>query len=87
MLNPHIENGLVLLRTRWPQTHAVPGEHGYFLIVVPGVILPRGYRETICTVLFVAPPGYPAACPDHFFTDNVSVNSILRFLTASLLWF
>jgi hypothetical protein len=69
MLNPHIESGLARLKTRWPQSHAVPGQHGYFLIVVPGVLLPRGYRETICTVLFVAPPGFPAACPDHFYTD------------------
>jgi hypothetical protein len=69
MLNPHIDTGVALLRTKWPQSHAVAGKHGQHLIVIPSVILPRGYRETICTVLFIAPPGYPAACPDHFFTD------------------
>ena len=69
MLNPHIDSGIALLKTKWSQSHAVKGEHGEHLVVVPGVTLPRGYRETICTVLFIAPPGYPAACPDHFFTD------------------
>lgn len=69
MLNPHIETGIERLRTKWPQSHAVAGRHGQHLVVVPSVVLPRGYRQTICTVLFVAPPGYPAARPDHFFTD------------------
>ena len=69
MLNSHIEIGVARLRTKWPQSHALAGEHGQHLVLVPGVLLPKGYDKTICTVLFIAPPGYPAACPDHFFTD------------------
>jgi hypothetical protein len=53
----------------WPQTHHQQNIHGHNLIVVPGVLLPKGWDATICTVLFLAPPGYPAARPDHFFTD------------------
>lgn len=64
-----IHDGVARLRTKWPQTHYQPSRYGHHLILVPSVMLPKGYRETICTVLFVAPPGFPAACPDHFFTD------------------
>ncbi len=64
-----LHDGMARLRTRWPQSHYQPSKHGAYLIIVPSVLLPKGYRENICTVLFVVPPGYPAACPDHFFTD------------------
>lgn len=68
-VNPYIEDGVARLRTEWPQTHYERNKHGYHLIVVPSVVLPKGWDKTICTVLFLAPPGFPAACPDHFFTD------------------
>lgn len=71
-----IHEGIERLRTRWPQSHYSPGRFGQYLIFVPGMTLPKGYivasdkcPATICTVLFIAPPGYPAAKPDHFFTD------------------
>lgn len=64
-----LQKGIQRLRTKWPVAHSVPSEHGSHLIVVPSVSLPRGYRENICTVLFVAPPGFPAAHPSDFFTD------------------
>ena len=69
MNHPLIEDGVERLRTKWPQTHAVPSKYGAHLIVVPSVILPKGYDKNICTILFVAPPGFPAACPNSFFTD------------------
>lgn len=64
-----IHDGIERLRTKWPQSHYCPGKHGDYLIIVPGVLLPKGYRETICTILFIVPPGFPGARPDHFFTD------------------
>lgn len=64
-----ITEGIERLRTRWPQAHFVTGPHGDNLIVVPSVVLPKGYQETICTVLFIAPAGFPAQHPHHFFTD------------------
>lgn len=67
--NLHIVNGIERLRTYWPQSHAVPGKHGEHLIVVPSVKLSDGYDANICTVLFIAPAGFPAAHPHHFFTD------------------
>jgi hypothetical protein len=69
MNHPLIEEGIERLRTKWPQSHAVPSKYGHNLIIVPSVILPKGWKQNICTVLFIVPPGYPAARPDHFFTD------------------
>jgi hypothetical protein len=67
--NPYIEDGVERLRTKWPQTNYEKSRSGAHLIIVPSVILPKGYRETICTVLFEAPPGFPAAHPENFYTD------------------
>lgn len=82
--NQHIEDGIERLRTEWPQTHSERNKYGHHLIVVPGVLLPKGWDSTICTVLFIAPPGYPAACPDHFFTDieiRVAKNKAIPYNT------
>lgn len=77
-INPFIAEGLERIRSQWPQSHAVGGKGGNTLVVVPSVRLCDGWltpdggklvAANICTVLFIAPPGYHAACPDHFFTD------------------
>ena len=68
-MNPYIEDGISRLRTKWPQSHSVSSKYGHHLVIVPSVILPKGWDKNICTVLFIAPPGFPASCPDHFFTD------------------
>jgi hypothetical protein len=67
--HPAIIDGIERLRTVWPQSFAERNKYGHHMIVVPGVLLPKAFEQNICTVLFIAPPGYPAACPDHFFTD------------------
>lgn len=64
-----IHDGIGRLRTRWPQSHYVLGPYSRALIVVPSIALPKGYDKNICTILFITPPGFPAAKPDHFFTD------------------
>jgi len=69
MPNPFIDDGIARLRKYWPQSAYKPGPHGYSLIIVPSVMLPRHFEETICTVLFLAPPGFPCAIPDGFWTD------------------
>lgn len=43
--------------------------NGAWLICVPGVKLPVGWNRNDVTVLFVAPPGYPAAQPDCFWVE------------------
>lgn len=43
--------------------------NGGYLITVPGVDIGPGWSERMVTVLFVAPPGYPAARPDCFWVE------------------
>lgn len=62
-------DGVERLRTRWPQAHLVKHSSGHTLVTVPSVLLPSGYDQTICTVLFIAPPGFPSTVPEHFWTD------------------
>jgi len=75
MINPFIEQGIELLRSKWSQSNVESSKYGGYLIIIPSILLPKSYRQTICTVLFVAPPGFPASCPDHFFTD-IRINLI-----------
>jgi hypothetical protein len=79
-----IAEGIQRLRVYWPQSHAVEGERGHHLIVVPSVVPARGYDKSICTVLFIAPAGFPAARPWKFWTDaeiRLANNSFPRMTT------
>jgi hypothetical protein len=67
-----LQEGIELLRQRWPQTHAVYGPRTGHAIFVPSVQL-RGYDKDICTVIFIAPFGFPATAPNGFYTD-IQVN-------------
>jgi hypothetical protein len=42
---------------------------GSYLITIKGVDLPTGWNPQKVDVLFVAPPGYPAAKPDCFWVS------------------
>ena len=42
---------------------------GSYLITIKGVQLPAGWNPRQVDVLFVAPPGYPAARPDCFWVS------------------
>lgn len=64
-----LKDGIKRLQTKWPQAHIVEHTSGNTLITVPSVVLPDGYDQTICTVLFVSPPGFPACTPKNFWTD------------------
>lgn len=79
MNSPLIEKQINQIRTKYPQAFATPGKVGEYLIVIPGVEL-TGYTHNICTVLFVAPPGFPCAQPDHFWVDipNLLLNPPLE---------
>lgn len=66
---PIIQQQVERLREKWPQAHAQLGEHGEHLIVIPSFILPSGWSATICTLLFIAPIGYPGAVPVNFWID------------------
>jgi hypothetical protein len=70
------------LRRKWPQAHLQKNEHGQHLVVVPSVKLPNGCNATICTLLFVAPAGFPGSVPEGFWVDVPN----LEFNGEKLFW-
>ena len=47
----------------------MPQPSGACLIEVPGYKLPCGWNREVVTLIFLAPPGYPAAQPDCFWIE------------------
>jgi len=68
-MNPIIEQQLALLRETCPEASASQLPSGTHLIAMPNVSLPRGWNRQTTTILFLAPPGYPAAQPDCFWVE------------------
>lgn len=74
------DRGLAQIKSEYPQAHIAKGKYDD-LVTVPGFKLCSGWfttapnskrrlvRANICTVLFKRPCGFPAARPEHFFTD------------------
>lgn len=52
-----------------PPPAATPLPNGGMLITIPEVSLGPGWNRDRATVIFVAPPGYPAAQPDCFWVE------------------
>lgn len=42
---------------------------GAYLIEIPNYKMPPGWNRELVTILFLAPPGYPAAQPDCFWIE------------------
>lgn len=88
-LDPIQDRGLRQIRSEYPQAHVVDGRYDD-LVVVPGFKLCSGWRTSkldgygmepanICTVLFKRSPGFPAAKPDHFWTDiELRLENLMR---------
>jgi hypothetical protein len=68
-MNPIIEQQLTLLRESYPEATATRLPSGAHLVTIPNVRLPHGWNRQTTTILFLAPPGYPAAQPDCFWVD------------------
>ena len=68
-MTPIIESQLKLLQTDFPTASASVLPNGGHLIEVPNVQLPPGWSQKAVTVLFIVPPGYPAAQPDCFWVE------------------
>ena len=53
------------LRMKWPQANYEPpksgSKHDWHLILLPGMLLPKGWNKTICTALFLARINEPCA--------------------------
>jgi hypothetical protein len=64
-----IEGQLKDLRGKCPGAAALPLPTGGHLITIPNHRMPRGWNRDVVTILFLAPPGYPAAQPDCFWVE------------------
>lgn len=63
------EQQLLTLKTIYNGAGANRLPSGAHLVTIPDVRMPRGWNRESVTVLFVAPPGYPAAQPDCFWVE------------------
>jgi len=64
-----IEQQIQELRQEYPEARATAQPSGAYLIEVPNYKLPPGWNRDVVTVIFLAPPGYPAAQPDCFWVE------------------
>jgi hypothetical protein len=64
-----IEQQTQELRQLCPDVRVIPQPSGAHLIEVPKYRLPAGWNRKFVTIVFLAPPGYPAAQPDCFWVD------------------
>jgi hypothetical protein len=72
-MNPIIEQQLTLLQKDYQGASATQLPSGAHLIVIPNVTMPPGWNQKIATILFLAPPGYPAAQPDCFWVEPTGI--------------
>jgi hypothetical protein len=68
-----IEQQLQVLKTICPGATLTRLPSGAHLVTMPDVKMPLGWNRDLVTILFVAPPGYPAAQPDCFWVEPTGV--------------
>ena len=68
-----IEQQLQLLKTICAGATLTRLPSGAHLVTMPDVKMPQGWNRQIVTILFVAPPAYPAAQPDCFWVEPTGV--------------
>ena len=68
-----IEQQIEELKQEYPAARATRQPSGAYLIEIPDYRMPPGWNREVVTVLFLAPPGYPAAQPDCFWVEPVGV--------------
>lgn len=69
-MTPILERQFEALKALYPEATSTPLANGAHLIRLPNLPLPHGWDRTDVTVYFVTPPGYPAAQPDCFWTEQ-----------------
>jgi hypothetical protein len=64
-----IEQQIGELKQQYADTVAILQPNGGYVIEVRNHSLPPGWNRGVVTVVFFAPPGYPAAHPDCFWVE------------------
>lgn len=57
------------LKRQHPDTVVTPQPTGAHLVEIRNFELPPGWNRKVATIIFLAPPGYPAAQPDCFWVE------------------
>src|SRR4029077_4971947 len=57
------------LKKECPGAKADRQSSGAYLIEIPNHRMPPGWNRQVVTIIFLAPPGYPAAQPDCFWVE------------------
>ena len=68
-----VEQQLQVLKTICPGATLTRLPSGAHLVTMPDVKMPPGWNRQSVTILFVAPPAYPAAQPDCFWVEPTGV--------------
>ncbi len=68
-----IERQTEELQQQHPKAKVTPQPTGGYLVEIPDFRMPSGWNQEVVTVLFFAPPGYPAAQPDCFWVEPVGI--------------
>ena len=64
-----IERQIQELTEQYPGARTFPQPTGACLIEIPDYRMPPGWNRDVVTIIFLAPPGYPAAQPDCFWVE------------------
>lgn len=68
-----LESQIIKLQEVYPGADKNPLGDGSVSIILPNVPLPHGWSAAATTVRFIAPVGFPAARPDCFWTDSLTL--------------
>lgn len=64
-----IERQFARLQEAYPAATRTPVAGGSILVEIPRFALPEGWNKDRVKVIFLLPPGYPAAQPDCFWLE------------------
>lgn len=66
-----LEEQVGVLQGKWPTLVCKALPSGAHLIEITDFVMPPGWNLAKATLLFVAPPGFPAAQPDCFWVESI----------------
>jgi hypothetical protein len=70
-MNPIVEEQVKVMRGKWPSLLCKALPSGAHLIEITDFDMPPGWNMDKATLLFVAPPAFPAAQPDCFWVESI----------------
>lgn len=69
-VHPFLVPQMDAVRSKHPAATIEQLRHGAHVVVVPGVKLSERWTPRAVTLVLLLPPGFPGACPEHFWTQE-----------------